>query len=133
MPIHTVTPKPKQFFSALDQLDQDRPVVMLNLLKYREQALYEYDEQVVSGRDAYKRYGEHVFPILEGIGATVKFGAQVAALLIAPDDEAWDDVLLVRYPSVSAFRQMMLCPEYTEATKHRTAALLDSRLIATFE
>ena len=42
-----------------------------------------------------------------------------------------DELLLVRYPSKAAFLSMLADPEYRAATEHRTAALADSRLIAT--
>jgi uncharacterized protein (DUF1330 family) len=53
--------------------------------------------------------------------------------VIAPADEQWDQVLLVKYPSVDAFLTMIRMPDYLAATVHREAALEDSRLIATIE
>ena len=50
--------------------------------------------------------------------------------VIAPEGEQWDDVLLVRYPSKDAFAAMLADPEYKEATRHRTAALREARLVA---
>ena len=50
--------------------------------------------------------------------------------MIGPSDEAWDEVLLVQYPSRKAFLTMAGNPEYLACTVHRTAALADSRLIA---
>ncbi len=50
---------------------------------------------------------------------------------IAVDGEEWDDALLVRYPSKQAFLGMVTKPDYQKDAVHRTAALLDSRLIAT--
>jgi uncharacterized protein YjbI with pentapeptide repeats len=49
---------------------------------------------------------------------------------IAPEGEDWDDAILVEYPSVEAFRTMIESPDYLAAAPHRTAALIDSRLIA---
>ena len=68
----TVTPDADTLFAALERLPQDEPVVMLNLLQFREQALYADGGGQGSGRDAYRRYGERVFPMLEKIGASVK-------------------------------------------------------------
>jgi uncharacterized protein (DUF1330 family) len=51
--------------------------------------------------------------------------------VIAPEGEAWDEVLLVQYPSRAAFLQMIARPDYQAAVPHRRAALLDSRLLAT--
>ena len=55
--------------------------------------------------------------------------ANARVALIAPEQEHWDEVLLVRYPSPEAFLAMLADPEYRAATIHRTAALADSRLI----
>lgn len=126
----TVTPDADTLFAALERLPQDEPVVMLNLLQFREQVLYADGGGQGSGRDAYRRYGELVFPMLEKMGASVVFAARAKGMLIAPEEEHWDDVLLVRYPSVATFKQMIFDPVYLEASQHRTAALLDSRLIA---
>ena len=51
--------------------------------------------------------------------------------LIAPEEEEWDDVVLVEYPSRDAFVKMVESAEYQAVSPHRTAGLLDSRLIAT--
>jgi len=129
----TVKPDPARMTAALDALAQDQPVVMLNLLRYREQAQYKDGRAGGSGRDAYARYSELVVPMLKTIGARIVFSAKAKGMLIAPPEEQWDDVLLVQYPSVTAFKQMISSAEYLEATKHRTAALQDSRLIAAIE
>ena len=51
------------------------------------------------------------------------------APLIGPVDERWDRVMLVRYPSIAAFLSMTDDPGYRAGVGHRTAALLDSRLV----
>ena len=51
--------------------------------------------------------------------------------MIAPEAEAWDDAVLVEYPSRAAFLKMLSEPTYQAAVPHRSAALMDSRLIAT--
>jgi len=58
---------------------------------------------------------------------------RVFACVIAPEGEEWDGALLVQYPSINAFMEMTALPEYRKCTVHRTAALEDSRLIATVE
>jgi uncharacterized protein (DUF1330 family) len=57
--------------------------------------------------------------------------ADVKCVVIGPLSEAWDEALLVRYPSRKSFMDMVAMPEYQNAAIHRTAALTDSRLIAT--
>jgi uncharacterized protein (DUF1330 family) len=67
------------------------------------------------------------------VGGAPIFMSQARARLIGPPEEQWDEVLLVRYPSVAAFASMLAMPDYRAATVHRTAALDDARLIATVE
>ena len=101
--------------------------------QFRDVALYKDGPAAWSGRDAYRRYAEFTFGKLREIGAEVIFFGAARGALIAPPDEDWDEVLLVRYPSAQAFMQMLSAPDYREATRHRTAAIEDSRLIATVQ
>ena len=48
--------------------------------------------------------------------------------LIGPEDEHWDEILIVQYPMRSAFERMLANPEYLKIVFHRTAAVKDSRL-----
>ena len=50
--------------------------------------------------------------------------------MIAPEGEAWDDAVLIEYPSRDNFIAMTTSAEYLAIMFHRTAALADSRLIA---
>ncbi|HEY9119110.1 MAG TPA: DUF1330 domain-containing protein [Marinobacter sp.] len=124
---------------SLENLKQtvpmDKPVTMLNLLRFNEQANYPPDSihTPCSGREAYKRYSATALAKLEEIGARPVWMGRALTCVIAPDGEQWDEVFLVRYPSGEAFFQMIGMPDYQAATLHRTAALADSRLIATVE
>ncbi len=110
----------------------DTPVVMLNLLRYRDQAVYEAgatDGTPCTGREAYARYSERVAPLLKAAGGQVLWSGSSQWALIAPPDEQWDTVLLVRYPSKDAFLGMANSAAYLAITHHRSAALEDSRLV----
>jgi uncharacterized protein (DUF1330 family) len=110
-----------------------RPVVMVNLLRYRSRAAYPPGSgmEPVTGREAYERYTRLTLPHLRKVGARPIWRADARVDLFAPEGERWDEVVLVRYPSRSAFGQMISNPDYQAGTVHRTAALEDSRLIAT--
>ena len=118
-----------------EELPKNTPVVMLNLLKFREKALYPLGTgfQDCSGRQAYRRYADTALEQLSAIGGKAIWMSKAMSSLIAPEGETWDEVLLVRYPSSEAFLAMLQVPEYLAATIHREAALEDSRLIATIE
>jgi uncharacterized protein (DUF1330 family) len=111
----------------------DRPVVMINLLCYRNQALYPpgFAADPCTGSEAYARYARDAFGFVQGVGGSVVWRGAAKAILLGPSTERWDDALLVQYPSKQAFLQMIGNPEYQAITVHRTAALEDSRLIAT--
>lgn len=128
-----LNPDPAKLPALFASLPEDTPIVMLNLLKFRDVAEYKGVPADYSGREAYRRYSAVALQKLAQIGARVIYVGDMKATLIGPDSEQWDEVLLVRYPSKQAFFGMMQQPDFFEATRHRTAALADSRLIATVE
>ena len=113
--------------------DTPGPVVMINLLRYRQQAEYPagFDAEPCSGREAYKRYSAAAFPMIQESGGRVVYWGEVQASVIAPAGEEWDDAFLVEYPNRQAMLSAVGAPEYRAIVPHRTAALSDSRLIAT--
>ena len=122
--------------SAITDLDQSAPVVMLNLVRFRDTADYSghpelAPQQPISGSNAYERYGEAAQPHLAEAGASVEYLGSCSAPVIGPTDEQWDAIILVRYPSAAAFIAMVAKPDYQVLSGHRTAALADSRLIPT--
>lgn len=127
----TIDPDLQKLPAILARLPADTPVVMLNLLRFKAVASYKSGPADYSGREAYRRYSDVALKKLAEIGAQVLYLGAAQGELIAPPEEHWDEVLLVRYPSVQAFIGMLAMPDYREATKHRTAALEDSRLVAT--
>lgn len=125
----------RESLAQLKFLPQDQPIVMLNLLRYREQSAYPQDTEFTtcSGEDAYARYIKTATEHIEAIGGEIIWMGKPIANIIAPADEQWDSVFLVRYPSPIAFSEMVRNPAYRAAAVHRTAALEDSRLIATVQ
>jgi uncharacterized protein (DUF1330 family) len=113
---------------ALRDVPDERPITMVNLLKFREQARYdEPGEAPCSGREAYARY-KHAFTETVGVvsQARVVFSGPVQQVFIGqagqPETD-WDEVLVVRYPSRRHFLAMMADPTYREALRHRYAGL----------
>ena len=110
------------------------PVVMLNLLRFRERADYSHAPGLepvggCSGREAYDRYMREMLPLLEASGGAVLFSGTSAPFLIGPQDEIWDHVLLVRQASKAAFLAFASDPDAQRITAHRMAAISDSRLL----
>lgn len=131
----SVEPEPAQL-AGLGALDPGAPVVMLNLLRFREVADYSAHPDLapgepISGADAYRRYGDAVQDHLVQAGAAIEYLATAGPAVIGPPDERWDMVVLVRYPDPGAFVTMVTNPAYLALSGHRTAALADSRLVPT--
>lgn len=128
----SIDPTPESLKALLDKVPGDRPVFMLNLLRFRAEAAYGGSgDAPCSGREAYARYGREVLAFLRAVEGEVVWRAQAHHAFIAPPGEQWDEAMLVRYPSRDAFVAMLKDPGYRAITRHRTAALRDSRLIAT--
>ena len=119
-------------FNAFKALPRDVPVMMLNLVKYREQAIYE-DGREATGAEAYAAYGRESGPVFDRVGGEIIWRGKPEVMLIGPFEKQWDEIFVARYPTASAFLEMVTDPVYREAVKHRQAAVEDSRLIRTGE
>ena len=129
----SIEPTPDQLARLLGDTDDAAPIVMINLLRFRRAAAYApgLDAAPCSGREAYARYGAAVLPLLVRAGGRLVWRGSVGLVVVGPGDERWDEALLVEYPSRAAFIAMVSSEEYLRIGVHRTAALEDSRLIAT--
>ena len=129
----SIEPSPEQLQALVAAAADETPIVMINLLRYRDRASYPagIDAAACSGREACQRYGALVTPMVIEAGGRILWFGNVAQVVIGPDAERWNDAVLVQYPSRKAFIAMVSRPDYVEASVHRTAALADSRLIAT--
>ena len=129
--------------AAARVVPEGSPVVMLNLLRYREVADYGGSPApaggpVTAGASGRAAYADGYLPAFAAVAAQagveleVLYYGQVHAALVAPPAERWDDVVLVRYPSLAGFRRIVGSPAYAQqADAHRLAALADWRLVAT--
>jgi uncharacterized protein (DUF1330 family) len=106
--------------------------VLINLLRYRDWADYPpgTEHERLTGKQAYQRYSDLTLPFVRKVGGRPIWRAAARLALIAPPDERWDEILIVQYPSRSAFERMIADPAYRSVVFHRTAAVEDSRLIA---
>lgn len=115
-------------FEEFKKLPRDEPVMMLNLLRFRDKAVYA-DGRDISGAEAYAAYGRDSTPIFQRVGGEIIWRGDPKVVLIGPRDEQWDMIFVARYPTAGAFLEMVTDPDYREAVRHRQAAVLDSRLI----
>ncbi len=105
----------RESFRRFATTDVPGPVVMLNLLRFADRAGYE----------AYLRA---TAPFLAKAGGEVLYAGLTGEPLVAEPGQAWDAVLLVRYPGRAAFAAMVADPDYREVTKLRTQALTEAVL-----
>ncbi|MEM9329726.1 MAG: DUF1330 domain-containing protein [Pseudomonadota bacterium] len=118
----------RERFGEFRSIGREGPIQMLNLVRLKETAVYP-DGTMVSGREAYAAYGRESAPIFKGVGGRIVWTAQFEIGLIGPPEEAWDIAFIAEYPSSDAFVDMVKNEAYQKAVLHRTAAVLDSRLV----
>jgi uncharacterized protein (DUF1330 family) len=116
---------------GLKQLKQAEPVVMVNLMRFRERSL----DGNGSGWDAYLRYSALTVPMIKARGGTLLWtGDAKAVALGSPDGNQWDYLALVYYPSLAAFIDMMTSAEYEDrCDPHRRNGCAEHVIIATSE
>jgi uncharacterized protein (DUF1330 family) len=129
--MESITPRPDQMQAVLTKVPRGVPVVMLNMLRFRETADYPDGRPGVSGREAYAHYSEAASRLVAQVGGSLVWIGDAQGSVIGPPDEQWDRIFLVRYPSIETFLDMIGSAAYREIVVHRSAALLDSRLIVT--
>ncbi len=105
-------------------LPLNTPVVMLNLLKFKETVA----ETGLTGAEAYKEYMKAATPFFQKANAEVVYMGKPKQTLIGPEDEKlWDKILLIRYNAISDFLRMVKAEGYPSHL--RAQALEDSRLV----
>ena len=109
---------------ALTPVEQDGPVWMVNLMKYRDVADYgEGGGPAFSGREADDAYAP--LESLAAIGAEVVFLADVDTQLLG-DSPKWDRVAVVKYPTRRSFIEMQSRPEFVEKHVHKDAGMQET-------
>ena len=108
--VDVVTPTLEELASLRKEVS-DGPVVMVNLIKFREP-------------DGLARFGDYsrlTAPLLEKAGTEIVYAAQAGPSLSGVD---WDLVALVKFPNIDAFIEMIGSPLYqNEAGPLRKEAL----------
>ncbi|MBG0760510.1 DUF1330 domain-containing protein [Vibrio cidicii] len=128
----------QQTGAALFKRNISGEVVMLNMLRFRKFADYSINPELspetkISGREAFQKYIDHTVPYLAESGGEILFLGDGGKYFIGPDDEQWDVVMLIKQSSIENFIAFASNPEYLAGIGHRTAAILDSRLLPIVE
>jgi uncharacterized protein (DUF1330 family) len=116
---------------GLAKLAPQEPVVMVNLMRFRERSL----DGDGSGWEAYLRYSALTVPMIKARGGTLLWTGNASTVALGnPDGNQWDYLALVYYPTVSAFINMMASPDYeTLCDPHRRNGCAEHVIIATKE
>ena len=105
-------------------LGDDDPILIVNLLKFKDKAEYEDGRATnLTGREAYEIYVTETREHLANVGAELILGGEVNGLLLGEVEELWDAFGVARYPSRKAMIAMARNPAYIESEKHRAAGL----------
>jgi uncharacterized protein (DUF1330 family) len=116
--VSAIRPNAEQF-KELAETQDNGPVVMLNLLKFKQRA----DDGSGSGADSYEKYGDAAVRMIEERGGKIVWQGRAQQILIGDPKQDWDTVVLVQYPSRKAFLEMVSNPDYMKSHEHREAGL----------
>ncbi len=104
--------------------EDDGPIWMVNLMKYREKADYADGRKAdITGKEADDLYA----PLgpLKAIGAQVVFLAEVDSQFLN-DSPKWDRVGIVKYPSRRSFIEMQTRKDFQELHHHKEAGMAET-------
>jgi len=102
------------------------PVVMINLLKFREASL----DGDGTGAEAYARYGALAAPFVEAHGGEMVWLGEAREHLVGDTTYDWDSVLLVRWPKRQNLLDLTGDEGYQKIAHHRQNGLERTMLIA---
>lgn len=129
--------------AATGVIPNDRPYVMMNMLKFKSHAEYASNYKApksenMTGREAYIKYKdlfvERAFEM--GLEVSIIFlGTAHTQIVAVPEEgESWDVIIIVKYASWQAFKSVLVDMKYIEEIQpHRVAALQEFRSFAVTE
>jgi len=122
--VNEVMPSDPERIAAMQARGPDGPIVMVNLLKFRERAAYPDGRDAhLSGREAYERYARAVTELLPKFGGRAIFAGDVTFLALGRVEELWDEIAMAEYPDRAALWAMSTSPEWQAIAVHRAAGL----------
>ncbi|MEO1013840.1 MAG: DUF1330 domain-containing protein [Pseudomonadota bacterium] len=102
----------------------DGPIVMVNLLKFKEKAEYADGRDTdFSGRKAYQLYAMKAAELVYKHGGQIIYAGDTSFLTLGQCDPLWDEVALAYYPNRKALYAMSISPEWGDISVHRAAGL----------
>ena len=113
---------------------QDSPIYMVNLVKFKDKAIYE-DQRItnLTGREAFHLYEQEVNEMLQKHNAKLIFVSTMTELIIGEVEELWDEVAIVKYASRKDLIDLATSPEWEEISIHRSAGIEGQLLIESIQ
>jgi hypothetical protein len=107
--------RPDAVVAAAAALPAEQPVVMLNLLRYRDQAAYDdpTTKPSCTGQQAFQAYIEAFLQYNDPAEFSLVFQGAAQAQLAGRPGEQWDAVALVEYRNLGVFRRWVESDFYT--------------------
>lgn len=129
--------------AATRVIPNDRPYVMMNMLKFKPHAKYASSYKApksenMTGREAYIKYKDMFVERATEMGLDVSIiflGTAHTQIVAVPEEgESWDIIIIVKYASWQAFKSVLVDKQYNEEIQpHRIAALQEFRSFAVTE
>ena len=110
---------------------EDSPVVMVNLLSFKDRA--DGGSEEMSGVESYGRYAENMRKFVESKGGRFVWSGRVDSMVIGESDVDFSVIALVEYPNRKAFVEIATSAHVQEIGKDRAGGLAGQWLIATTE
>lgn len=120
-------PTPEQFQAFLEG-DDGAPIVMVNLLRFRDAA--SAPDEGISGEDAYRRYSDRMLEFIAARGARVLYSGHLKGQVIGEAGDGFHMIALVEYPSRREFVEIATHEYVRDIGVHRTAGLESQWLLA---
>ena len=121
-------PTPEQIQELLKG-PADQPVVMLNLLRFKERA--SAPAEGLTGEEAYQRYAGEMTRFVTSRGGRVIWSGRVDSQVIGSDAGGFHVAALMEYPSRRVFVEIATSPEVAKFGVNRAAGLEGQWLLAT--
>lgn len=127
----------KEQMAGFFENDHGKPISMVNLLKFKDQADYpedhEFHDKGMTGAEAYAIYGAAVTELVISLGGKMRFFGDVQRLMLGEVEELWEQVGIAQYPNRQAMVDMMMSDAYRAIEVHRNAGLAGQLNIETVE
>ncbi len=103
------------------ETDDGKPFYTLNMYRFNDRAQYITSDESdqLSGSQAYQKFADVMIKLLAKQGSHPVFGSR----WVSPQNNNWDQVVVVRYRSRKDMAEIFSKDAFAEASKHKWAAI----------